>query len=83
MKTSSIYLGSNPNNGLFSLYLPSNIILPLTVHIHDLNSNLILNKELTRLEDIKLDIRSNPKGVYLLKLISGSNVKHKKIVYSL
>ncbi|MBK8483841.1 MAG: T9SS type A sorting domain-containing protein [Saprospiraceae bacterium] len=71
--TEEVHVSPNPVKDVVSIDIPENL-LPLNVHIYDLNSRLILETELVDSKDI-IDVSEFKPGVYILKTLSMKPVK--------
>ncbi|MEY3842671.1 MAG: hypothetical protein RIR80_242, partial [Bacteroidota bacterium] len=76
MEKAKMQIYPNPNDGNFSIYLPAQKEIE-NLKVFDLLGNLIF-------EDFtgkhKINLTNLPKGVYALKVKSGNEMYHKKII---
>ncbi len=75
----------NPSRGVFNLNFSSFKNEDLIVEVFDLQGRKIFNKEILSSqqfnEEITIDLRVNPKGIYMLKVLANnSNVGYSKII---
>ena len=71
----------NPNNGLFVLDLNQKV-QELSVQLYSINGALIYDKKYNEesLNKVQIDITSQSKGVYFIKVKSGDYMVTKKII---
>lgn len=76
--TSAFSLHPNPNNGTFTLTLPD-VNAPHDIIIYDLLGNVIYHSK--TIDNQRIDISTQPKGVYFVKVSSGNEVWVRKVVH--
>ena len=69
----------NPNNGIFTIYLKNNEIIN-SLRVYSISGNIILNKSLKN-NNIDIDIRNYPSGIYLVKVQTINKIYTSKIIY--
>lgn len=67
----------NPNNGLFTIDLPS--AKQAEMIISDISGRVILKEKVTDKRKYRIDIRNQPKGIYLLQLTTSEGMYHAKV----
>ncbi|MBW6483953.1 MAG: T9SS type A sorting domain-containing protein [Vicingaceae bacterium] len=72
-----ILIQPNPNNGLFVLYLPDNKVTSVTI-INSIGNVIYTNA--TVYKQLNIDLSSFPKGIYMIKTLSGKNTAYKKVI---
>ncbi len=75
-KTMQIF--PNPNNGSFTL--SSSTDEEKEVIVYDMMGNVVYLKKKAADKNISIDISSNPKGMYVIKITTGNKVVTKKII---
>ncbi len=68
----------NPNNGSFNLYTSSED--SKDVIVYDMKGNVVFTKKDNREMNLSIDISTHPKGLYLVKIISGNEIVTKKVI---
>jgi beta-glucanase (GH16 family) len=68
----------NPNNGLFALTTKEEG--KKTVVVYDVSGKTVFQRDNVFGQNIDIDIVDQPKGIYFVKVISGSDVQVKKII---
>ena len=68
----------NPNNGLFSINLGN--ISEGSIEISNINGGIIYSKKFNGINEIYVDIQTQPSGIYIVKVISNQTVITKKII---
>ena len=76
MEKAKVQIYPNPNDGNFSIYLPAQKEIE-NLKVFDLLGNLIF-EDFTG--EHKINLTNLPKGVYALKVKSGNEMYHKKII---
>ena len=76
-----IRIGPNPNNGQFKVFIPHDKIKGSKIDMTDIYGNKTDFSKVLNDDHIIINLRNNPKGVYMLYLYSGSMFKIKKIIY--
>jgi hypothetical protein len=71
----------NPNSGIFELYVPSLHGNTYNLEITDILGKTIWQSSNNFNKVLKLDISSNPKGIYFVKVVQGGKIAVKKIIY--
>jgi hypothetical protein len=75
---SNFTISPNPGNGLLNFTFVNDDMK--SIFIYDVMGKNIFNKENIKETGLKIDITNQPKGIYLVKIISGQEVISKKIV---
>lgn len=70
----------NPNTGLFTISVSGFMSEALKIQVFDVSGSLILQKQISNNSKLELNLTDKPKGVYLVKLISDSDILTKKIL---
>jgi hypothetical protein len=73
----------NPNNGLFTLALESDVVRDLQIEVYDLAGRKLYAKDLNLSAGKwsgQIDLQSVAKGVYVLQLRSGSETDFRKVI---
>ncbi|PQL92977.1 leucine-rich repeat protein [Apibacter sp. wkB309] len=68
----------NPNNGLFSINLGN--ISEGSIEISNINGGIIYSKKFNGINEIYVDIQTQPSGIYIVNVISNQTVITKKII---
>jgi len=75
-EVSNINIYPNPSNGLFNINLPN---ADNNIEIYNINGQLILSQK-TSNSNTTVDLSSQAKGVYFVKITSDQNVYNQKII---
>lgn len=67
----------NPNEGVFTIDLPS--AKQAEMIISDISGRVILKEKVTDKQKYRMDIRNQPKGIYLLQLTTSEGMYHAKV----
>ena len=67
----------NPTNGLINITLHSSADKTITAEIYNLHGKVIKTGDFNK--SICMDLRGNPKGIYILKLFTGNEILVSKI----
>jgi PKD repeat protein len=73
----------NPSNSMIRIKFSGTILPKAQLFIYDLMGRKVLERQVNngiRLEDIQVDVSSLPKGLYLIKIISGSVNEAAKLI---
>jgi beta-glucanase (GH16 family) len=70
----------NPNNGSFTIELTRNLNEYQKIEVFDLNGNIIFQTVKFPQNIINIDLTANPKGIYLLRIISKDKIATNKII---
>jgi hypothetical protein len=72
-----ILIQPNPTNSKIDLYLPDENSAYITI-INSIGDVVYTNAMVHR--QIDIDLSSFPKGIYIIKTLSGTNIAYKKVV---
>jgi hypothetical protein len=75
---SNINVYPNPNSGLFTLNMEADNMK--NIYVYDMFGRLVYKNIQTKEQKIDIDITSEPKGMYIIKVDDGINVKTVKII---
>ncbi len=78
-KMFSIY--PNPNFGQFTLSIPHSNTKTIDIFVYDAMGKIVFQKTQTKEFTIPVDISSYSKGIYLMKVSDGENVKMSKVIH--
>lgn len=70
----------NPSNGEFWLRIKDQPESPVTMSIFSMNGNMLLRKEVQPMTAINVNNHQIPAGVYILKIETGNQIYHKRII---
>ncbi|MEZ5198300.1 MAG: PKD domain-containing protein [Bacteroidales bacterium] len=71
----------NPSNGVISLVIDSQLRMPIIIQVLNMNGTLVMESIInTWISDFRLDLSSQPNGIYMLKTISEAVVLTQKIL---
>ena len=70
----------NPNQGQFSVRIASSAA-PTQVAVYDLKGHLVWSEEVQQISEVAVDLRNQPKGVYLVKIVQGERLVTRKLIY--
>lgn len=70
----------NPNDGFF--YIQAEEVTDFSVEIYNLSGQLLLSQPNIHSKLSALDIRSYPKGLYLIKVVTNEGITTKKLIKS-
>lgn len=73
----SLTVYPNPNNGIFNIASTSDA--PKDVYIYDMNGRIVYSNIQTTETILSIDISSEAKGLYMVKVVNGENVQTEKI----
>lgn len=73
----SLPIYPNPNEGVFTVDLPS--AKQAEMIISDISGRVILKEKVTDKQKYRMDIRNQPKGIYLLQLTTSEGMYHAKV----
>lgn len=73
-----IKIAPNPNNGIFKINLKD--ISEGIIYVTDLYSNKIYNYEFKDQNEFEMNMQEKPKGIYIVKVISGNETFTGKII---
>lgn len=73
----SLSVYPNPNNGIFNIAASSDA--PKDVYVYDMNGRLVYSNIQTTETILSIDITSEAKGLYMVKVVNGENVQTEKI----
>lgn len=79
----SVDLYPNPNNGLFTLQLESDVVRDLEVSVFDLAGRNVYKRDLNLAAGKwsgPIDLQFVAKGVYILQMRSGSSTDYRKVI---
>lgn len=71
-------IAPNPGNGIFTVSGP--VLQNVAVEVYNAWGNKVFQKQSTLLQPLKIDISSQPKGVYFVKLLHKGQVTNQKII---
>ncbi len=75
----SLYVFPNPSNGIINITNPFGSVKPYFVEIYDLNGRKV-HGESCSTNTLQINLGNQPKGIYLLKLESGTKSYMSKII---
>jgi hypothetical protein len=75
----SVYVFPNPSNGILNITNPFGSVKPYFVEIYDLNGRKV-HGESCSTNTLQINLGNQPKGIYLLKLESGTKSYMSKII---
>lgn len=78
IKDAGFSVSPNPGNGLLQLTVTNTN--PKTIQVYDALGKLVFEKKNTTEKSTAIDITSQPKGVYLVKVTDGTTVSAERII---
>jgi Secretion system C-terminal sorting domain len=68
----------NPNNGIFKINL--NEVSQGTIAVTDLYGFTVYKSEFKNQNEFEMNLQDNPKGIYIVKVVSGDQTYTSKII---
>jgi hypothetical protein len=77
-----IELYPNPSKGIFTLLINSDILSEMIIQLTDLQGKIVYNNDIdmTKTYQSNIDVSNLAEGIYYLKVITGDNLKVKKLI---
>ncbi len=67
----------NPNNGMFTLNLPS--AEDAQILISNVSGQVVYRNNVSGTQKVSIDLSSNAHGIYMIQVVSGTNTYHAKV----